>query len=547
MTNKEKELETLLELEKETREAMLNMLEDMADQKNMIEHSHQEWKNAFDTIGDAMMLHDKDHNIMRVNKAYKELSGAEKYKHIIGKPYFDVFPKLAKPMKSCLESTQTGEEVREEFTTEDGRTYLSRTYPVLDENSNYSYGIHIFQDVTNEHAQEKKIENLNKTLRLISRCNEILVRSIDENELVTTVMGEIIKHSSYDFVGVYYKGEDKTTCYEYRFSEDEMLKLKTVDISKEKYQDCPVNVCIEKRRVINIENIKADEEWTEILHRSKDICPASLYGMKGSILLLPLSNSESLGAMVIYSKRPQTFSSDQVELFIELSEDTAYGIHTLRLREKFVQTSQHRDETLKKLKESLDGTVKAVASMVEARDPYTAGHQTRASALAVAIAQELGLDKEQIEGIKVAGQVHDIGKIQIPSELLTKPTKLTDIEYQLIQTHPQTGYEIVKNIHFPWKIADIILQHHEAIDGSGYPNGLKEDDILLEAKIISVSDVVEAIASHRPYRAALGVDYALNYIEENKGVLYDTEVVDACLKLFREKNYILPKVSTSLL
>lgn len=153
----------------------------------------------------------------------------------------------------------------------------------------------------------------------------------------------------------------------------------------------------------------------------------------------------------------------------------------------------------------------------------------------------MGLDEKRIEGIRLGGLVHDIGKIKIPAEILSKPTKLTELEYEMIKTHPQTGYEILKEIKFPWPIAQMIQQHHEHIDGSGYPNGTKGEELLLESKILTVADVVEAMASHRPYRAALGIDFALEEIERYKGVFYDTDVVDACIKLFKEDGYILPE------
>lgn len=195
--------------------------------------------------------------------------------------------------------------------------------------------------------------------------------------------------------------------------------------------------------------------------------------------------------------------------------------------------------TLEKLRKVLAGTIQAMSLTVEARDPYTSGHQRRVASLARAIAQEMGLSKDVIDGIRLAGVVHDIGKISVPAEILAKPTKLLDMEYRLIKVHPVAGYDILKEIDFPWPIAQVVLQHHEKLDGSGYPQGLKDGQILIEAKIITVADVVEAMASHRPYRPALGVDAALEEIEKNKGILYDTGVVEACLKLFKEKRFRL--------
>ncbi|MCX7092719.1 MAG: response regulator [Methylobacter sp.] len=198
------------------------------------------------------------------------------------------------------------------------------------------------------------------------------------------------------------------------------------------------------------------------------------------------------------------------------------------------------DERTNELRSSMLAFVTAIASTVEMRDPYTAGHQRRTAHLASAIAKELQLPDYLIEGLNLASVVHDIGKIKIPAEILCKPGRLDELEFGLIKRHPETGYEILKSIDFPWPIAKIVLQHHERLDHSGYPYGLTGDEILFEAKILSVADVVEAMSSHRPYRAGLGVEAALNEIMRHRGVLYDASVVDACLILFKEKGYNLP-------
>jgi putative two-component system response regulator len=195
--------------------------------------------------------------------------------------------------------------------------------------------------------------------------------------------------------------------------------------------------------------------------------------------------------------------------------------------------------SLEQMRKLLSTTVQAITSLVEARDPYTAGHQRRVADLARAIAAEMGLPNDQIDGIRMASTIHDIGKISVPTEILSMSRKLTDIEFSLIKTHAQSGYDILKDIDFPLPVAQIILQHHERMDGSGYPNGLKDGEILLLARILAVADVIEAIASHRPYRPTLGLDIALEEIIKNKGTLYDPVVVDACLRVFHEKGYKL--------
>lgn len=207
-------------------------------------------------------------------------------------------------------------------------------------------------------------------------------------------------------------------------------------------------------------------------------------------------------------------------------------VHNITERKK---NEDELNETIKKLRKITGATIQAIAQTVEVRDPYTAGHQRRVADLARAIATALRLESSRIDGIRMAGQIHDIGKISVPAEILSKPGLLTPIEFSLMKTHCQVGFDILKDIEFPWDIARMVLQHHERIDGSGYPNGLSRDDILLESRILAVADVVEAMASHRPYRPAVGLDKALEEISSKKGRIYDAGVVDACLGLFKEQ------------
>ena len=193
--------------------------------------------------------------------------------------------------------------------------------------------------------------------------------------------------------------------------------------------------------------------------------------------------------------------------------------------------------SVEKLRKALAGTIQAMAFTVETRDAYTAGHQRRVTNLARTIAQEMGMGENEVDGLRMAGVIHDLGKISIPAEILSKPGKLTSLEFSLIKIHPQTGYDILKNIDFQWPIAQIVLQHHERLDGSGYPNGLRGEEIMPEAKILAVSDVVEAMSSHRPYRAKLGIDKALEEITMNRSILYDPDIVDTTVDLFTKKNF----------
>jgi PAS domain S-box-containing protein len=212
---------------------------------------------------------------------------------------------------------------------------------------------------------------------------------------------------------------------------------------------------------------------------------------------------------------------------------------TLRDITERKQAEEERQQGFEKLRKALRATVQSISLTLEMKDPYTSGHQQRVADLARSIAEEMGLSADRQDFIRTASAIHDIGKISIPSSILSKPTKLTDLEFSLIKTHSQSGYDILKDIEFPWPVAYVVLQHHERMNGSGYPHGLKGNDISLEARILAVADVVEAIAFYRPYRPSLGIAFALEEISRNKGILYDADAVDACLKLFREKNYIM--------
>jgi putative nucleotidyltransferase with HDIG domain len=242
------------------------------------------------------------------------------------------------------------------------------------------------------------------------------------------------------------------------------------------------------------------------------------------------ANDRVLGALDIYSAEADAFAPDMLDLLAEMADDIAFGISNLRSRAE-------RVGMLEKIELSLDHAVTAIAAMVEMRDPYTAGHQRRVAKLAAAIATEMGLPDDQVQGLHMACVVHDIGKIRVPTEILVNPNKLTDAEFGIIKTHPSVGWEILKGIDFLWPVAEAVYQHHERLDGSGYPRGLKGDEILLEARILAVADVVEAMNSHRPYRPGLGVSPALQEISSNKGKLYDAAAVDACERVFEKKNF----------
>jgi putative nucleotidyltransferase with HDIG domain len=274
---------------------------------------------------------------------------------------------------------------------------------------------------------------------------------------------------------------------------------------------------------------------------SKRVCNAleKLSG-SGTFIGMPLLAGGNLVGGIFATRRDDVDEKEK-ETMMTFANQAAVFIKHARLDQSVheelagrIQAEGEREQSFERLRRTLDGIVYALASTVEMKDAYTAGHQRRVARLACAIAEELGLSGQQIEGLRIAGLIHDIGKLSIPSDILSNPRRLTDAEFELVRIHPQVGYDILKEIEFPWPVAEIVLQHHERLDGSGYPNALKGEEILLEASIIAVADVVEAMASHRPYRDALGINKALEEIEKNKGKLYDPQVVDVCLRLFAE-------------
>jgi len=254
------------------------------------------------------------------------------------------------------------------------------------------------------------------------------------------------------------------------------------------------------------------------------------FGYRSSVALPLRTEHAVIGTLNIYAAEIGEFGEEEIGLLAELAADLAFGIVTVRTRAE-------QQKSARKLESALEDTIKAIATTIETRDPYTAGHQQRVSRLAAAIAREMGLAETRVAGVERGAEIHDIGKIYVPAEILNRPGRLSDIEFSMIRTHPQVGYDIVKEIDFPWPIATMILQHHERLDGSGYPNGLKGDAILLEARILAVADVVEAMMNHRPYRAALGVDAAIAEIGRGSDRLFDPSVVAACTRLLSSSNF----------
>jgi PAS domain S-box-containing protein/putative nucleotidyltransferase with HDIG domain len=390
----------------------------------------------------------------------------------------------------------------------------------------------IIRDITERKKAEELLQKLNRALKVVTECDQILVRATNVNKLLQDICQIIVNLGGYKFAWVGYVSHDKEKHVRpVTYAGYERGYLDVIKISMSKKEPDPVSQAIRSGKPAIVKNLSTGSTrgpWQE----------EAVKRGYAALIALPLSeNSRIFGSLNIFSGEPDVFDAEEVKLLKELADDLAYGITSLETRAQGKKSAEELQRSYKKLRKIFEQTVNALASAVGKRDPYTTDHQRRVTVLACTIGKEMGLTDEQINGLRLAGMLHDIGKLAVPSEILSKPTRLSDAEFTIIKTHPRVASDILKAIEFPWPIADIVLEHHERIDGSGYPQGLSGENILLEARILSVADVVEAISSHRPYRPAYSLEYTLEEISKNKGVIYDADVVDVCLKLFREKDF----------
>lgn len=402
---------------------------------------------------------------------------------------------------------------------------------IFDENAKPIKIFGTMQDISEHKYAEESLKKLNRSLRTLSLCNQMLIHATTEQELLDTMCQVIVENSGYRmaWVGIVEHDEDKSIRVAAKKGFDDgyvdTLKLSWADTERGR---SPTGKAIRTKTSQVIQNIQADPTFA--IWREESI----KRGYNATISLPLMNNEEAFAVLNIYASEADEFSKSEIGLLEELSEDLSFGIISLRTETERNTAVKERKEYLEKLREGLENTIKVIATTIEIRDPYTAGHQKRVADLAAAIGKELNLSEEDIHAIHLAGTVHDFGKIRIPSEILTNPGHLDEVEYNFIKIHPQVGYDILKDIEFPWPIAKMVLQHHERLNGTGYPQGLKDGEIVLGARILAVADVVESMASRRPYRSELGVDAAMDEIIQGKSTLYDPDVVDACIKIIKE-------------
>jgi putative nucleotidyltransferase with HDIG domain len=383
------------------------------------------------------------------------------------------------------------------------------------------------EDITERKLLEAANLRAKRARKTLSACNGALVRAEDPDTLRQDICRVLVESANYQLAWIGYaeNNPEKTVCV-VAFAGDHAGYLDEITVSwgDSELGYGPGGTAIRTGRVQIVKDIENHPEygpWAE---------PARKYNFLSSTSIPLMNGNESFGSINIYSSESNAFDQEEMVLLEEMAEDLSFGLDTLDIR-------RERDEAHASLAGALLETVRAIALTVEKRDPYTSGHQNRVAVLATAIAVKLGLNKNRTEGIRLGGSIHDIGKIYIPAEILNRPGKLTEHEFGMIKSHPKVGYEIVGDIQFPWPVKEMVLQHHERLDGTGYPNGLKENEIALEAKIIAVADVVEAITSHRPYRPALGIEVGMEEIRNKAGIWFDRDVVDACTSLFEEDGF----------
>ncbi len=369
-----------------------------------------------------------------------------------------------------------------------------------------------------------RTERLTQIIGIVRRINAHLLVATEEQELFQFICDALAGLEGIDAVWIGLRSP-RFVITPAAAAGFDVRAFDTLGLRWDGEQSCrrPVSRTLATGSVENVPDLQAEAAgapWSDGLRRM---------GVS-SVVSVPIRiGQDILGALVIWSGRKQAFDGETVELLTEVAGDIAIGVRSLRLGKKLVAT-------LQSLEAALAGTVEVIARIVETRDPYTAGHQRGVAALAESIASELGLPEKQREGLKVMGYLHDVGKIGVPAEILSKPVRLNPHELSLVRRHAEIGHDILKDLSFPWPVAEAVLQHHERLDGSGYPRGLKGEEILFEARILAVADAVEAMGSHRPYRAALSAEAVQAEIAAERGILYAPEVVDACLRVLRRRS-----------
>lgn len=396
---------------------------------------------------------------------------------------------------------------------------------ISEEDGAPSYFVAAIEDVQTLKEKEASVLRLNRVLGLKAQCNRIIARAASESELLDLICRELVASAGYSLVWVGYAERDEARSVRLAAAHGAAIDYAPqvqINWSAQSPRGMgPFGRAVRSGAAQVNKSFASDPSlapWREAAQAAGFVWASTF----------PLQvDGETIGALAIYSSEDKPVTAEEADLLQELAVDLSYAISTQRAR-------ADQKAMAARLERSLLAGLEAISYTLEMRDPYTAGHQQRVARLASTLARRMGLSEFEAEGIRLAASVHDIGKIQVPFEILTRPRRLTPLEYEVVKTHAEAGYAILKGIEFPWPIADMVRQHHERIDGLGYPQGLRGNEILPGAKILAVADLIESMASHRPYRPALGVEAALSELEVGRGTRYDTAVSDACIALFEE-------------
>jgi len=495
-----------------------------------LQSSENYYRTIFETTGAASMIIEEDMTISMVNENCVRLTGYGQ-EELVGTSLFDLVP--ANRVTALQEYFNTlpdhsGDAPLLYMTQITGRDEKQRKGAVhLEIIPGTGKYVLTFTDLT-------EFNRIDRALKTISTINLAMINAEKETDLLRSVCELIVELGGYALAWVGYLRPDQ----QYKIqpianagTDGGYLAKLNIRLTDERRGNGPTANAVRSGLPVVTPDFKQTASFRPWL---KD---ALRRGFKSSLDIPLVEDGKVFGVIGIYANQIDAFDDQEQKLLANIADNLAYAIMALRTRGEMNQTARDLEKSLEKMQRILMQSVSALAAALSTRDPYTAEHQKKVVQLAAAIAAEIGLSRDQIEGLEVAGNLHDIGKIHVPLEILSKPGKLTDIEFSYVKTHSQSGYDIIKDIEFPWPVAEIVLQHHERLDGSGYPQGLSGDQILLEARIIAVADVVEAMASHRPYRPALGIEAGLEEITKHKGVLYDAAVVEACCRLFRELGF----------
>jgi PAS domain S-box-containing protein len=490
----------------------------------------------------AMVVADVETGIMvECNPALEALTGRNR-QEIIGMRFAELHPEVERaPSQVAFRKAMARKDVFEGFhiLCKDGRLVpvaITSSKPFEADGRQVSIGI--FQDVSLLKEREHRLTTQSWALSAYAEAALALARAESSTGLMQAICEAITRDAVFvlAWVGVAGQGEDKPI----KMAGAAGRAIRFVDGLELSWDENRLSGQGPSGHAIrtNATQILEDTETVESFGPWRE--RAETANIR-SLVTIPFHvNDHQRCVLVVYSSEPHGFGPVVIEAFTHLAEELGHGLHSLEREERLDVERLEREKAQKEVAVALSAVVGSITTAFEMRDPYTTGHQERVAEIACAIAREFGWDENRTQAMRVACLVHDVGKISIPSGILTKATPLTTEEWALIKRHPETGYRILKDVPFPYPIAEGIRQHHERMDGSGYPRGLKGDQILFGARILAVADVVEAMASNRPYRPGLGLDVALEEIEKQAGTQLDAEVVRVCLALFREKGFVLP-------